>query len=199
VKGYAGHVTNGLNKEVTMIENILILDTETTGLDPNKGAKVIEIGAILYNVKNKVAVQTLSTFLRCETNEAQHINHIEPAWTQARKEELGAIKFLGLMARQASFIVAHYAQFDKKFMDTIPTDSHFEQMKWVCTKKDFKWPMPLIHFRLEDICKALSVPYVDAHRALIDCSFLASCFSKVIDLEQRLEDAARGSMNNRFR
>ena len=33
------------------IGNVLIVDTETTGLHPDKGAKIIEIAALLYNIK----------------------------------------------------------------------------------------------------------------------------------------------------
>lgn len=174
-----------------MIENILILDTETTGLDPMKGSKVIEIGALLYNLKHQQVIQTFSTLLRCEENPVQDINHIDPLWTQVHKEELAAIKFLGFMHRQASFIVAHNAQFDKKFMDTIDVDPTFKDKKWICTKNDFRWPVSMFRNRLEDICNAMGVPYVDAHRALADCTLLAKCFDRVNDLEQRMESASR--------
>lgn len=168
-----------------MIENILILDTETTGLDPSKGCKVIEIGALLYNLKHKQVIQTLSTLLYCDENPVQNINHIDPAWTQVPKEELAAIKFLGFMARQAQAIVAHNAQFDRRFMDTIEVDEEFREKKWICTKSDFEWPVPLNRMRLEDICNAMKVPYINAHRALNDCSFLAQCFDNIADLEDR--------------
>ena len=36
------------------MNNILIIDTETTGLEPTKGALVLEIGALLFNVEDKV-------------------------------------------------------------------------------------------------------------------------------------------------
>lgn len=181
-----------------MIENILILDTETTGLDPSKGSQLIEVGALLYNIKHKQVIQTLSTLLRCEENPVQNINHIDPMWTKVPKEELAAIKFLGFMSRQASFIVAHNAKFDKKFMDTIDVDNVFHEKKWLCTKDDFKWPVITFRNRLQDICEALGVPYVNAHRSLADCNLLVQCFDKVSDLERRFNEAAEGCGKNRF-
>lgn len=182
-----------------MIENILILDTETTGLDPSKGCKVIEVGAILFNVKYRQPIQMMSTLLSCEDNPVQKINHIDPLWTQVPKEELAAIKFLGYMTRDASFIVAHNAPFDEKFMKTIPVDLPFSEKRWICTQRDFKWPVQLFKYSLEAICHAMGVPYIHAHRALTDCMFLSLCFQKIPDLLERLEAAAQGQANNRFR
>jgi DNA polymerase III subunit epsilon len=182
-----------------MMENILILDTETTGLDPFKGAKLIEIGAVLFNLKYKQVIQTLSTLLACDENPVQDINHIDPQWTRVQKDQGAAIKFLGYMARQAYAIVAHNAHFDKKFMDTIDVDNEFKQKKWICTKNDFKWPVILFRTRLEDICNAMGVPYLNAHRALIDCTLLAECFKKVNDLETRMNCIFNYVNKNRFR
>ena len=192
-----------------MIENILILDTETNGLDPSKGAQVIEIGALLFNVHHRQVIQSLSTLLYCDSNPVQEINHIDPEWTHVRKEEGAAIKFLTLMARQCSLVIAHNAIFDKKFIHTLIRSPGIEDlfnMQWVCTKKDFKWPVNLFRYRLQDICEAMGVSYINAHRALTDCTFLAECFKKVDDLESRLYNASKiqsfnniNSENNSFR
>ncbi len=174
-----------------MIENILILDTETTGLHPEKGAIVIEVAAHLFNIHHREIIQTFSTLLACDKNPAQDINNIDPEWTRVRKEEGAGLKFLGYMSHQADYIVAHNAAFDKKFMGTLKFDGHFEQMKWICTQRDFKWPAQLVRYRLMDVCEAMGVPYVDAHRALNDCNFLAECFKKVDDLESRIFNAVQ--------
>ena len=75
-----------------MIENILILDTETNGLDPSKGAQVIEIGALLFNIHHREVIQSLSTLLYCDNNPVQEINHIDVEWTQVHKEEGAAFR-----------------------------------------------------------------------------------------------------------
>jgi len=170
-----------------MIENILILDTETTGLDPKK-CQVIEIGAILYNVKHKAVLQTLSFFMPCETNPVEHINHIKAEWTRCNPNTHSALCFLRDMNKNANILVAHNASFDKKFIATIPNMEEILEKKWICTKENFTWPVKLNRLRLEDVCNAMGVPYVNAHRALSDCFLLASCFEKVVDLEERFNN-----------
>jgi len=57
------------------IEKILILDTETTGLDENKD-EVIEIGCILFDVSFKCVLSQVSFLFPVENNEAEHVNGI---------------------------------------------------------------------------------------------------------------------------
>ncbi len=167
------------------MENILIIDTETTGLSPEKGAKLIEIGALLYNVKHKVVLQSFSTLLPCGTNEAEHINGIKPEWTQINVEQkLGYMNLTNMYAHSKCF-VAHNSAFDRKFIEAYG----FIAADWICTQKDFQWPVELFRHRLQDICEAMGVPYVNAHRALNDCNLLAECLSNVDDLQERLIQA----------
>lgn len=195
------------------IENILIMDTETTGLFPEKGDKVIEIAAVLFNVKHKAILQCFSTLLPCDANPVEKINHISPemtkcaypfaehnlnkeiiaAWHDPKSpgtviydESLTYNLILMEMALAAESCVAHNAQFDKSFIAKLPCGEMFLNHKWICTKNNFTWPVPLARLRLEDICTAMSVPYVNAHRAMADCLLLAQCFQKVDDLQERI-------------
>lgn len=185
------------------MENVLIIDTETTGLDPSKGAGCIEIGAMLYNVKHKVTLQNFSTFLTCTENPVEDINNIKSEWTQQKMPIGAGLVFLKQMANEADAFVAHNAAFDKKFLQDIQElQETVTNKKWICTKNDFKWPVSLFRNRLQDVCVAMGIPYADAHRALIDCHFIAACFSKVEDLEQRLIAATYkgfGSSKGTFR
>ncbi|MBX4189674.1 3'-5' exonuclease [Candidatus Parcubacteria bacterium] len=176
------------------MRNVLIIDTETNGLDPNKGAKVIEVGAMLYSVEHKVVLQNISTFLPCDINPVEDINNIKAEWTQERVPVEASIQMLKWMGKSADAYVAHNAEFDKRFLRTINgLDGEFWSKKWICTKRDFKWPVQLFRQRLQDVCAAMGVTYADAHRALIDCHFIAMCFSKVDDLEQRLINATQNT------
>ena len=163
-----------------MIETILILDTEPTGLSPEKGAKMIEICGILYSLRRKGILQVYSTLLPTETNEAQHINGIEPALTAIAYPTTDYHDVLMGMANHSQAIVAHNAPFDKQFVDL-----HFPQLntlRWICTQRDFPWPCRLARKRLQDVCEGMGVPYVNAHRALSDTMFLVECFNKVDNL-----------------
>ena len=69
--------TNPSEERVTnknkKIEKILILDTETTGLDENKD-EVIEIGCILFDVSFKCVLSQVSFLFPVNNNEAEHVN-----------------------------------------------------------------------------------------------------------------------------
>ncbi len=171
-----------------MIENILIIDTETTGLSPEKGAKLIEIAVVLFNVKHRSILQSYSTLLPCNENPVENINHIKADVTLSNFY-LGLMDVtIRMMAYDAQVCVAHYAEFDKRFIATLPDTVRqiILDKPWICTKANFTWPVSLSRLRLEDICKAMGVPYINAHRALADCLLLAQCFEKVEDLEDRL-------------
>lgn len=170
-----------------MIENVLILDTETTGLHPDKGAQIIELGAILYNVKHKAILQQFSTLFPCETNPVEHINHISAELTKGKYMADHMKDALISMIANCDAFVAHNAPFDRNFLlaDARMGDL-FHSKPWICTQRDFKWPALLTRFRLQDVCGAMGIPYVEAHRALTDCNFIAQCFSKIDDLEERI-------------
>ncbi len=170
-----------------MIENILILDTETTGLYPEKGAKLIEMAVVLYNLKYKCVLQSFATLLPCTENPVEDINHINPLATQCKYYYKETYETLKYMVYAAQCCVAHNASFDKRFTALLPNpyNEYLLNTRWICTLNDFKWPIDLPRKRLSDICEAMGVPYVDAHRALQDCFLLAQCFSKIEDLEVR--------------
>jgi len=193
-----------------MIENVLILDTETTGLFPDKGDKIIEIAAILFNVKHKSILQCFSTLLPCDENKAEKINHISPEITKCSypflrdreliideeemwrnpsdhqvhiyEEKITLNHILIDMCDASDACVAHNAQFDKGFINLLPCGEHLLNKKWICTKNNFTWPSKITRFRLEDICHGMGVPYLNAHRAMADCMLIAFCFMNIEDL-----------------
>ena len=57
------------------MQNLLIIDTETNGIDPNQNS-VIEIGAILYSCNYQTTLAQLSFLLYATDNAAEAINHI---------------------------------------------------------------------------------------------------------------------------
>lgn len=176
------------------MELITIIDTETTGLNP-KSDKTIEIGALLYSVSHKVVLQTLSFFLPCEVNPVENINNIKVDWTKCYNVTNNLFNSLSDMVEASSLVVAHNAKFDKRFMHEIKEiPLSFWRTPWMCTKNHFDWPVNLPRKRLQDICQALHIPYLDAHRALTDCHFLAQCFDRVENLKEKLELSARKSI-----
>ena len=56
-------------------EMLLIIDTETTGLDPKRG-QCLEVGAILFHAPQRAVLAQHSFLLPVETNAAESINRI---------------------------------------------------------------------------------------------------------------------------
>ena len=72
---------------------LLIIDLETTGLDPKQGSKPIEVAAALFSVKHRDILQTVSFLLPNDKNEAEHINRIKPAITKVDQPWRSAMDF----------------------------------------------------------------------------------------------------------
>ncbi len=181
-----------------MLENILIVDTETTGLHPDKGDQLIEIAAVLYNIKHKTILQQFSTLMPCEVNPVEYINGISAESTNENYPLALMGEILRLMIKHSDAVVAHNAPFDRKFVRTMKLPE-FDDAPWICTKADFEWPVNLHRNRLEDVCVSMGVPYIDAHRALNDCRLIAACFDRVVDLAMRLNNALnRGGRQNGY-
>jgi len=177
-----------------MINNICIIDTETTGLDHKKDS-ILEVAAIYYNIQSKNVMQQLSTLFCAEKNDAEHVNKISKLALKNVNTHLNDCLILHMlqMLEHCDAIVAHNAEFDKSFLELIPLiGNNIKNKKWICTKNDFKWPIPkLSSLSLINISLEMGVPVFSSHRALTDCQLLASCFSKLDDLESRFVDASK--------
>lgn len=168
-----------------MIENILVIDVETQGLNPKKH-KTIEIGAVLYNIPHRTILQQFATLFPCDENPVENINGIKAAATKATMDRhYWDLHFL-TMINSSQAIVAHNAQFDKGFIAEMEINI---VTPWICTKNDFEWPVALPRKRLMDVCEAMGIKYDKAHRALADCLLIIDCFDKIEDLESRLQEA----------
>jgi DNA polymerase III subunit epsilon len=172
---------------------LLILDTETTGLDPAHG-ELIEIAAILYSVDQQCVLQQVSTLLPIEatTNAAESINQISARAAQATDRTIaGAIcRLIHLWSKQADHLVAHNAEFDRKWFENHPFLADLYQRDWLCTCHDFTWPKQhKSGQKLIDLALAHGIGVSSAHRALTDCQLIASLFDRLPDLPQRIDRA----------
>ncbi len=177
------------------MQYIVILDTETTGLDAAKG-KIIEIAAILYHIPTRSIISQASTLCRAEENPVFDINGISVASLHAIP---AGIQNIGLtmiadMLIAADAVVAHNAAFDKRWLDTIPDMQIISRnKKWICTKNDVTWPIRKgVALNLVHICVALNVPVVSAHRALQDCLLLLRAIEQNPDIESFLDKNNKG-------
>ncbi len=174
------------------IKRALIIDTETSGLEDT--AAVIEVGAILYSVENQCVLQELATLIPGDENGAENINRIKVTALQEMRtvRSCGALEALFAMSAAADVYVAHNAEFDSKRVygntDFLP----MQDKPWLCTMADFKWPLAtreqgsLINLALDH-----GIGVASAHRALTDCSLIASLFDRMTDLQAMFQVAMR--------
>lgn len=157
---------------------IAVVDTETTGLDPEKD-KVVEFAATIIDVGKRKIVETFEAF--CSPGqtpisiEARATHHITD-------EELEGAKDLSEVLADAplddvDFFCAHNAAFDRQFV------KYGNDMKWLCTYRSAMhvWPdaprhtNQILRYYLEGLNKKLyatkkgqEIMKLPPHRALPD-------------------------------
>jgi len=163
---------------------ITIIDTETTGIDPNED-RIIEVAAILYSLTHAAPVESVSWLLPCMDNPALAVNGIHPELTMMSPN---LHLCLNEMERRSIAYMAHNASFDKSFLqrDAIP---------FVCSMRDIEWPVPCGSKALVAIALAHGIGVASAHRAMADCDTISRLLTRVhemgVDLEQLVARAMR--------
>lgn len=166
--------------------HLLILDTETTGLDPEQD-HCIEVGAILFHVPSRAVLSQVSFLLPCESNPAEPINGISAAVSRLIQPWQAGLAYFRQLVEAADVIVAHNASFDRQWfgkgaLAALPKP-------WLCSMEDLRWPAER-QLRatpsVRDLALAYGVPVWAAHRALTDCIYLAQVFCRCDDLEALL-------------
>ena len=167
-------------------EMLLILDTETTGLNPIEH-KCLELGVVLFNVENRAILSQQSFLLPVETNEAERINRIPAEITRLEQPWKKGLEYFEHLLQCSDVVVAHNAAFDRQWFGNglLPEISQ----PWLCTMEDISWPKDkALSSRpsVRDLALAYEVPVWNAHRALTDCSYIAEVFRRCDDLEALL-------------
>ena len=173
------------------LETVLIVDTETTGLTPVDGSRVIEYGAVLFSVPTVSVISCWSELVHLpgdDSNAAESTNRIPSAalaLSQALEHEHVLVSLFKLASR-ADALVAHNAVFDRTFVEHACggplRGASGEPLPWICTLEDVDWPRPSSSMSLVAIALAHDVGVVQAHRALADCTLIARLFERVHEL-----------------
>ena len=174
------------NKQNKKIEKILILDTETTGLDEKKD-EVLEIGCILFDVSFRCVLSQASFLIPVNTNEAEHINGISAEVTKISQPWEDGLNFFLKLVDCSDYIVAHNVEFDKKWFGKgrLPKIDK----KWICSLEDINWSFQKsLKSRpsVTELALSFSIPVWNLHRALSDCFYLSEVFKKCENLEELL-------------
>ncbi len=168
-------------------ERLLILDTETTGLAPDRH-QCIEVGAVLFHVPRRAVLSQISFLLPCQSNPAELVNGIPADVTRLEQPWRQALTYFQTLVAASDVVVAHNAAFDRQWFgrDPLPVI----QRPWLCSMEDLRWPAER-NLRatpsVRDLALAYGVPVWAAHRALTDCIYLAQVFERCRDLESLLK------------
>ena len=171
-----------------VIDQLLIIDTETSGLDAATD-QVLEVGAILYSLPQRSVLAQVSFLLPADANAAEPLNGIPVAATQAPQPWRQSLELLQALAAHAQLAVAHNAAFDQQwFGQGLLPDLG---LPWLCSMEQISWPAERqLRARpsVRDLALAYGVPVWAAHRALTDCIYLAQVFERCADLPQRIQE-----------
>jgi DNA polymerase-3 subunit epsilon len=156
------------------VTRILVLDTETTGLDQAKES-IIELALLRVDVDNTTGlpVGEVQVYDGLEDpgkpipKEVVAITGITDA--DVRGQRLDEARVTALLDG-VDVVIAHNAGFDRPFVESrLP---QFAQVAWACSFADIDWKAQgRSSAKLESLAQALGLFY-DAHRAEMDCHAL---------------------------
>jgi DNA polymerase-3 subunit epsilon len=166
---------------------ITVFDTETTGLDPHKGHRIVEIAAV--RIENGIILedQTFTSFVNPERDipwEAKQVNHISDE-DVANAPTIMTVLPEFLAYAQGSILVAHNAQFDMEFLNVEKEFcwGYVELPECLCTMRLSQnlYPSEFRH-NLDIISQRFQLPLPEnRHRALPDVIQTAKVLLKMID------------------
>lgn len=163
---------------------VIVLDTETTGLEQEKGHRIIELALLTYDLDTEELLDTwVQRFdpQRPIDAGAQNVHGIsyeelvgEPTWEEMAEE-------ISNRMSEGNLLIAHNMGFDGPFIagELIRVGAFVPNVPSVCTMENARWStadgkLP----KLGELCFALGVVYdaSKAHGAQYDVSVTAACF-----------------------
>ena len=166
-----------------MIDSLLLLDTETTGLDET--AVCIEVAAGLYSVPYEATVQSFSALCRAPSNPAEKINRIPEALVQTAPPGEIAWARVAELAADVDAVIAHGVDFDRRF---VPPGHVLLSKPWICSLEDLAWPRSEKSGEsLVKLALAHDLGVSHAHRAAVDVDLLARLFMCVVEMGTDLQ------------
>jgi len=174
-----------VNKNLDEIE-FTVFDTETTGLEPNSGDRIVEIAGIRLKGKDKIATfQSLVNPNRPISEAAFKVNKItEDMLQDASRIEEVMPKFLKFI--EGSCPCSYNASFDLEFLNNelkLIGQSSLKGIVFVDILKMAKRLMPgLERYALWFVAEKLGIKQTQKHRALSDVELTLGVFDKLKEM-----------------
>ena len=179
-----------------MIKKLIVLDTETTGLEVDQGHHIIEIGAVLLEDRKKTD-QHFHTYLnpqRAIDEEAQKVHGISNEKVK-NEPEFSEIAESFLEFVQGSVLIIHNAPFDLGFLNSElkRASSEFPLLEEICEIEDTlllaRSKFPGQRNSLDALATRFEVGGYDRsfHGALLDANILADVFMHLTGGQSKFE------------
>jgi len=169
-------------------DEVVVFDTETTGLDIKKDA-VFSIGAVKVKGDRILTSESFEIFLKPSreiSRESIKIHHIRPCDLEHALEPLeGAKKFLEFIGNRP--LVGYYLEFDMAMMNRLIKPwlgcelphKQIEISGLYFDKKIALIPQGNIDLRFDTILRDLNIPRMGQHNALNDAIMTAMVYIKL--------------------
>ena len=169
----------------------IILDTETTGLDPLEGHKIIEIAAIelIDHIKTEEKFHLYLNPEREIPEASQKIHNISNEKVKD-KPKFGEIYKNFLDFIKGDSLVIHNAEFDLKFLNYELNKIGIDdlQNKIVDTLKIARSKYPGTSVSLDSLCRKFDIDTKErvenGHGALVDCYLLSEVYLEMLGCKQ---------------
>lgn len=171
-----------MDKNIDEVE-FTIFDTETTGLEPESGDRIVEIAGIRFRDKERIAVfQTLVNSHRLISEAAFAVNRITPQMLQDAPETKTALpKFLDFI--KGSCLCSYNAGFDLEFLNSelkaIGKKLAYDNAVVDILKMARRILPGLERYALWFVADKLGVKTAQKHRALSDVELTLEVFHKL--------------------
>jgi DNA polymerase-3 subunit epsilon len=190
-----------------MIKKLIVLDTETTGLEVDQGHRIIEIGAVLLEDRKKTD-QHFHTYLnpqRAIDEEAQKVHGISNEKVK-NEPEFSEIAESFLEFVQGSVLIIHNAPFDLGFLNSElkRASSEYPLLEEICEIEDSlllaRSKFPGQRNSLDALSNRFEVGGYDRsfHGALLDANILADVFMHLTGGQSKFEFlSAQGNVSSK--
>lgn len=147
------------------MKRVLILDTETTGVDPARDG-VLEVAVAVWSVEHLSMLAGHSWLVDAAEvpNGAAHLNGIADELRVEGERWAFVEREIAALQLRCDAVLAHNAEFDKQWFGP----SIRAAIPWICTRSDISWPRAGARTSLVDIALAHGVGVSHAHRAISD-------------------------------
>jgi DNA polymerase III subunit epsilon len=169
---------------------VVVFDLETTGFYPEKGDRVISIGAIKMTGQRIMETETFYSLVHSPHSLSDEISVL----TNIRDEELLSappasevlMEFFKFVQNHA--LVAHHAKHEQSFMQKMTWDllkTRFEH-RIIDTSFLLRLSNPMIKsLPLEDVCMECEIEIINRHHALGDAKLTALIWGHYLELAQK--------------